>query len=417
MADGGGLPNIQDGDRNPEIAVCRRRVFPRTCIQMYETTIKVAIGIFALVVCNVLVIRTLTLVIVPLLEVVAKNPCSLNSTTSTPRITSMVYSSSSEYIRRLSVFMMVIITVLQWPAHGYLLYYFYKFFAPAQQQQANQVEEGKYKWATFICRQCCKGALVVLSLTVLTVASVLTMSGDIVKLTREQGSLACEDYPPLPYMYARRILTYVYYVATIFTYMLEVAERYLMVCFTAFVGTMWHDGYETRRNEMEQNRPNNAQPDTNGYVDEFNKIVDCVKPIYKIFRSFFVFQWLVHVYLLFTQLVHLLYPWIKDGRSSFMDTTESYTSTFHANTAAVIFYTLALLIAYVCGLKMNSYRRRYIRKSGLTHKQLLKYDRENKSIFTPRVPGTGLSISLESPGYMLGVVLTMFGLVGALLAM
>ncbi len=421
-ADGEGSLQIQEA-ANPEAAI-HRRTISKPCIDTYKTAIKVAIGTFAVIVCCVLVIRTSTLVIVPLLEFAAENPCSLNST-STAKITSMVYSSSSEYIRRLSVIMMIIITVLQWPAHGYLLYYLYRFFAqkyPAW-QQANIVVEGRHKWTSFVCRQYCKGVLVVLSLSVLTIASVLTISGDIEKLAKEQVFLSCE-YPP-PSLYARRILTYVYYATTFFTYTLEVAERYLMVCFTAFIGAMWHDGYEARKNEMEPAPPNHQnnerlqqQQTTNGYVDEFNKIADCVKLVYKIFRSFFVFQWLVHVYLLFTQLVHLLYPWIKEGRNSFTDTTESDTSsTLHSNAAAVIFYTLALLTAYVCGLKMNSYRRRYIRKARLTHKELLEHDRENKSIFTPRVPGTGLSISLESPGYMLGVVLTMFGLVGALLAM
>jgi hypothetical protein len=407
--EGGGSMQIQE----PEAAINTLR----TCI--YMAMKKIAIGIFAVLVCSVLVVRTSTLVIVPFLELMAENPCSLNST-STAKITSMVYSSSSEYIQRLSVIMMIIITVLQWPAHGYLLYYLYKFFAQ-KYPQWQQAEEGRYKWTSFVYRQRCKGALVVLSLSVLTIASVLTISGDIVKLARERDSLGCDH--PTPSLYARRILTYIYYATTFFTYTLEVAERYLMVCFTAFVGAMWHDGYKARKKEMESMPPNHQnneqqQQTTNGYVDEFNKIVDCVKPIYKIFRSFFVFQWLVHVYLLFTQLVHLLYPWIKEGRNSFTDTTESdMSSTLHSNAAAVIFYALALLTAYVCGLKMNSYRRRYIRKAGLTHQELLEHDRENKSIFTPRVPGTGLSISLESPGYMLGVVLTMFGLVGALLAM
>jgi hypothetical protein len=409
-------------DPNSKTASHKTTVISEPCIDTCKTAIKVAIGTFAVIVCSMLVIRTSTLVIVPLLELLAENPCSLNST-STVQFTSMVYSSSSEYIRRLSVIMTIIITVLQWPAHGYLFYYLYRFFAqkyPAW-QQANLVEEGRYKWTSFVCRQRCKGVLVVLSLSVLTITSVITISGDIVKLARERDSLGCEY--PTPSLYARRILTYVYYATTFFTYMLEVAERYLMVCFTAFVGAMWHDGYETRKKQMESVPPNHQnneqqQQTTNGYVDEFNKIVDCVKPIYKIFRSFFVFQWLVHVYLLFTQLVHLLYPWIKKGRNSFTDTTESDTSsTLHSNAAAVIFYILALLTAYVCGLKMNSYRRRYIRKARLIHQELLQHDRENKSIFTPRVPGMGLSISLESPGYMLGVVLTMFGLVGALLSM
>ena len=484
----------------------------------YKTTRRVVVGICTLTVWIMLIVRTSTLVAMPILKSIAKDYCSLNST-STIDIISMVYSSSSEYIQRLSVIMMIILTVLQWPAHGYLFHYLYKFFS---RKHPALCMWQSHKWISFIWRNWCKGALITLCLIVLTIASVLTILGDVMTLVTEETSLNCEYLP----LHAHQIITYAYYATTFFTYILEVAERWLMVCFTALVGAMWHEGHVERTKSIKSGRPNstemtqrkvqtqqrakrNLQTQTNGtqeppkptegtqeppdsteggtqeppnptegtqeppkptegiqkppdstecgtqeppkptgsiqkppnktkgskkspnqtdnaqcnadeinaYKEEFKLLVDDVKPVYKIFRSFFVFQWLVHVYLLFTQIVHLLHPWIKEGTDTFQTNDVTSKVLFYGKSAAVVFYALALIIAYVCGLKMNSYRRRYIRKAGITHENLLRYDRENKSIFTPRVPGTGLSISLESPGYMLGVVLTMFGLVGALLAM
>ena len=81
---------------------------------------------------------------------------------------------------------------------------------------------------------------------------------------------------------------------------------------------------------------------------------------------------------------------------------------------------------------MNTYLRRYIRKVqknqlnevetrplqySLTHSLfLIKIDSVAKSTFTPHIPGTGLSISLSSPGFMLSIILSVFALIGALVA-
>ena len=165
---------------------------------------------------------------------------------------------------------------------------------------------------------------------------------------------------------------------------------------------MWKEAYEAVRDNMESDR-----------VSEFSTTAHYVKLIHKIFRSFFVFQWLVRVYLLFTDIVHLVRPWVKE--ITIHDSKPVLLVLCHI--AAIVLNGSALGIAYACGLKMNSYRPSYIGKAELTHEELVSCDREGKSVFTPRVPGTGLSISIETPGYMLGIILSVFGLVGALLAL
>ena len=44
---------------------------------------------------------------------------------------------------------------------------------------------------------------------------------------------------------------------------------------------------------------------------------------------------------------------------------------------------------------------------------LVKVESISKSSFVPRIPGTGLSISVESPGFVLSVVFSVFALIGA----
>ena len=98
----------------------------------------------------------------------------------------------------------------------------------------------------------------------------------------------------------------------------------------------------------------------------------------------------------------------------------------------IVFDGLALIITHVCALKMNSYLRQYIRKVqekqlkavkdqplqySITHSLfLIKSESFAKSNFMPRIPGTGLSISLNSPGFMLSIIISVFALIGSLIA-
>ena len=50
------------------------------------------------------------------------------------------------------------------------------------------------------------------------------------------------------------------------------------------------------------------------YLEEYETKLDLIKQIYKIFRSFFVFQWIVHLFGLFFHISHLIRPWIRRGQ-------------------------------------------------------------------------------------------------------
>ena len=100
----------------------------------------------------------------------------------------------------------------------------------------------------------------------------------------------------------------------------------------------------------------------------------------------------------------------------------------------ILYNGLALVISYICALKMNAYLRRYVREVqqkqldeaaqadstmqySLTHIMfLVKVESISKSSFVPRIPGTGLSISVESLGFVLSMVFSVFALIGALVS-
>ena len=45
--------------------------------------------------------------------------------------------------------------------------------------------------------------------------------------------------------------------------------------------------------------------------------------------------------------------------------------------------------------------------------QLLKIEKQQNGDFIPGIPGTGIKIPLDSPGYTLGILLTIFALLGS----
>ena len=96
------------------------------------------------------------------------------------------------------------------------------------------------------------------------------------------------------------------------------------------------------------------------YIIEYMAIKEKVFPIYKIFRSFFVLQWIIHLFGLFCHIAHLVRPWVCNGQvhdaNMLIVTHQIYQLLY------ILYNGLALVISYICALKMNAYLRRYIRE-------------------------------------------------------
>jgi hypothetical protein len=246
-----------------------------------------------------------------------------------------------------------------------------------------------------------------------------------------------------------RVLTHTYHATSFFTNGVVVIVRAVMILFTVLVGVMWRRVKPQMDEDDIDELPNPSEPanaaavlilsnDENfkvvcerhrKYLNEYAAIAKHVTPIYKIFRSFFVLQWIIHLFGLFSHIAHLIRPWIRYGQVINADTLivthQIYQFQF------ILFDGLALIISHICALKMNSYLRRYIREVqgkqlaeakgsnvqySLTHLFLIQNKSVSKSNFTPRIPGTGLSISINNPSFVVSIVLSTFALIGALVA-
>ena len=96
-------------------------------------------------------------------------------------------------------------------------------------------------------------------------------------------------------------------------------------------------------------------------IDQYQSTIENeVTPIYKIFRSFFVFQWIIHLFGLFFHIAHLIRPWIRRGQ--IVDTDMLIVTHQIYEFLYIVFDGHALIITHVCALRMNAYLRRYIRK-------------------------------------------------------
>ena len=119
---------------------------------------------------------------------------------------------------------------------------------------------------------------------------------------------------------------------------------------------------------------------------------------------------------MFFHISHLFRPWIRSVQPINSDTLDVVHRVIF-----VLFNGLAIGITYICALKMNAYLRRYVRdvqrkqlkavqknavQYSLTHLFLVKPDSVPKSNFTPGIPGTGLSISINNPGFVLSIVIS-----------
>lgn len=368
---------------------------------------------------------------------------------------------------RLSNILSISVGFIHIPEHIYLLVYLYKFLGiyiswNENYKTALQIQMKEYVFAK-------KRSFFFIIVLLFFVIVAITIPPLCIRLTYSSETtmnVRCSQM----LLVVTRSLTHFYHAASFITNVVVVLVRSLMVFFTVMIGVMWRRVKPTedlvlnqwpdkstttctpgeRSIELDelQSRPpssayepptTNTQDDTLDqckdvccnyakYLIEYTAIKEKVTPIYKIFRSFFVLQWIVHLFGLFFHIVNLVRPWIRRGQvvdaNKLIVTHQIYQAHF------IAFHGLALVISHICALKMNSYLRRYIRETqekqleearrkstmqyGLTQLFLIKFESVSKSNFTPRIPGTGLGIAVDSPGFVLSVVITVFALIGTL---
>ena len=125
-------------------------------------------------------------------------------------------------------------------------------------------------------------------------------------------------------------------------------------------------------------------------------------------------QWFHYYFQAITDLTRILHPWITGMYDPGLTTI--YRGIYLA------YDFLSFGIPHVCGLKMNSYHQKYLKdkrkkqlgtaesKVEYTKLYSLGINKDQNGDFVPGIPGTGIDIPLDSPGYIVGIFLTIFAL-------
>ena len=155
-------------------------------------------------------------------------------------------------------------------------------------------------------------------------------------------------------------------------------------------------------------------------VTEYKQRIAKIKPLFRVFQTWFVFQWFHYFFQTVTDFTQTIHEWI--------------TGTNHPNLVIAYrgvhtaFDVLAFGIPHVCGLKLNAYHQEYLRRArkeqleaakgtnsklGIVKAYSLTIEKDNGGDFVPRIPGTGIRIPLDNPGYTLSILLTIFALIAS----
>ena len=345
---------------------------------------------------------------------------------------------------RLSDILLIPTGFLHMPEHIYLMVFLYKFIGVYINWEPDYKKELWPEMKEFVCNKKKIPHLLLYGVILVMMLSVaLLLPPMCIARVYVQRNIT-EEYCSKKLVFVQRSLSHAFHGVSFFTNGAVALTRWLMVFFTIMVGVMWRRvkpslDHQQRRSTFSKVITKNATESEDwkavccrhtDYIIEYMAIKEKVFPIYKIFRSFFVLQWIIHLFGLFCHIAHLVRPWIRNGQvldaNMLIVTHQIYQLLY------VLYNGLALVITYICALKMNAYLRRYVRKLqqkqldeakdkstmqySLTHLFLIKVESVSKSSFVPRIPGTGLSVSVESPGFVLSVVLSVFALIGALIS-
>lgn len=390
-----------------------------------------------------------------------------------------IFNSTDDInFNRLFDIVLIPVGFLHIPEHIYFLVYLYRFLKFVKEWDKKYKEDLRLKMRDFVSTKIGRAFCYIFILVLFMLVAIAIPPACVLKVYTNQN-INKTTYCDEQFEIITRILTHIYHITSFITNGVVVLVRCLMIFLTIMVGAMWKslsgiktatDGKPAANTDVgnlpDQNdrqiqglpvtvaevhsaatdqgdNPYQNYSDMNHfkydvdevfsrhsrYMDEFKDIKEKVSHIYKIFQSFFVLQWIIHLFGLSSHIAHLVRPWIRHGQVDSPDmlivTHQIYQFLF------ILFDGLALTISHVCALKMNTYLRRYIKHTqekqleeakgrnlqlGFSYIVLITSKNVPNSSFSPRIPGTGLRIAINNPTFVLSIVLSTFGLIGALIA-
>ncbi len=330
----------------------------------------------------------------------------------------------------------VLHSLLHWPEYAFLAYGTYKLVKAVQEwDTASRNEIGKHiiklfwgmeKTATHTAKESrFRTAVSVVVIFVFVAASLVIPILSIVE-AYDQSQL----YPNCDKQSTQLKIHYFYQFLSFLAHIVSPGIRIYMAIMVLAVQAIWFHLHTYESNKVVEIPTSSedgitsedwrvASSEHYECVLDYELRHDKINTILRVFRAWFVIQWFIYYFQFLVDLSQVLRPWFGDGL------------IFDIEYAHRIIYTiydlLAFIIPHVSGLKMNHHHETYLSK--LRERQLrdarsngtkvryaiasmLPVEKCKGCDFVPAIPGTGIAIPLDSPGYTLGILLTIFALAG-----
>ena len=235
------------------------------------------------------------------------------------------------YFDRLSDILLVPVGFLHVPEHLYFFIYLYKFLQSYKEWTKCYKRALQIKMKEFVNSKKRRSVIYVAVIVIFMLVGLGLPPLCIARVYYENSDEEVEQCSR-KFSITTRVLTHTYHIISFFTNGVAVIVRAIMVLFTVLVGVMWRKVHPKKLDEDDKqpsSEPANAAAVSNlsngenfkavcewhrKYLNEYAAITEHVTPIYKIFRSFFVLQWIIHLFGLFSHIAHLLRPWIRYGQ-------------------------------------------------------------------------------------------------------
>ena len=198
---------------------------------------------------------------------------------------------------------------------------------------------------------------------------------------------------------------------TIVAHIVNVTIRGAMIIAVLEVRAIWFNKH--RIDNVADKLPNTTDARYCKCIISYEKRVSKLKPLLRVFQTWFVFQWFHCFFQAVTNFTRFLLPILMG--ISHPELTKTYRGIY------TVYDILAFAIPHVCGLKMNAYHEKYLRderkrlldaapSEEFVKAYSLKVEKNKYGDFVPGIRTTGIKIPLDSPDYTLGIFLTILTL-------
>ena len=240
--------------------------------------------------------------------------------------------------------------------------------------------------------------LVIILLVLSIVPTIVGLAGDIIHVIQHDPNKWKQHWGALS----------VYFVFTLLAHCFSFAIRLSMILITAELYHNWD--YNKLQQPQQQDPRKYFNEKLKALVTGYAKRGNDAK-ILRIYKSWFIFEWAIYFIVIAAVLANVVQPRLKKDYTNH-DTYHVILFLYYMING--VYYIAMFVTPYGCGIIANSRHKRYVKK---VRKELLKsfngefttcipFELQKDFDFVPQV--LGISIPLDSPGYNLTIVLSIF---------